>query len=171
MAKIQWGVYAYCDWRKSKLDNANNFDPIIYEADIERCDCLTKVNLCHALCSFIPEITKVKDGSAYPGATLYQMIVSIQCHLVENGLNWKLIDGTEFAKVKTVLDNVMKEHAQNNIGTVKRQANVITYEYENMLWDKNILGKQNPDQLRQTVMFLIGINCGLRAGDEHHDLC
>ena len=128
MAKIQWGVCAYCDWRKSKLDNANNFDPIIYEADIERCDCLTKVNLCHALCSFIPKITKVKDGSADPGATLYQMIVSIQRHLVENGLNWKLIDGTEFAKVKTVLDNVMKECAQNNIGTVKRQANVITYE-------------------------------------------
>ena len=127
--------------------------------------------LCHALCSFIPEITKVKDGAAYPSATLYQMIVFIQRHLVENGLNWKLIDGTEFAKVKTVLDNVMKERAQNNIRTVKRQANVITYEYENMLWDKNILGEQNPDQLRQTVMFLIGINCGLRAGDEHHYLC
>ena len=131
---------------------------------------MTKVSLCHALCSLIPEITKVKDGSAYPGATLDQMIVSIQHHLVENGLNWKLIDGTEFAKVRTVLDNVMKECAQNNIGTVKRQANVITYEYENM-WDKNILGEQNPDQLRQMVMFLIGINCGLRAGDEDHDLC
>ena len=170
MAKIQWGVCAYCDWRKSKLDNANNFDPIIYEVDIERYDCLTKVNLCHALCSFIPEITKVKVGSAYPGATLYQMIVPFQHHLVKNGLNWKLIDGTEFAKVKTVLDNVTKECAQNNIRTVKRQVNVFTYEYENMMWDKNILGEQNPDQLRQTVMFLIGINCGVRAGDEHHDL-
>ena len=79
----------------------------------------TKINLCHALCSFIPEKTKVKDGSPYPRATL-MMIVSIQCHLVGNGLNWKLIDGTEFAKVKTVLDNRMKEHVQNNIGTVKR---------------------------------------------------
>ena len=33
-----------------------------------------------------------------------------------------------------------------------------------------MLCEQNPDQLRQTVMFLVGINCGLRVGDKYHNL-
>ena len=53
---------------------------------------------------------------------------------------------------------------------VKRQANVISYKFENSLWEKNILGEDTPDKLRNTVLFLIGINCGLHAGDEHYDL-
>ena len=38
------------------------------------------------------------------------------------------------------------------------------------MWDQNILVENSPDKLRDTVLFLIGINCGLRAGDEHYDL-
>ena len=30
--------------------------------------------------------------------------------------------------------------------------------------------KKNPDQLRRTVLFLLGLNVGLRAGDEHYAL-
>ena len=147
-----------------------NFDPNIFEVDIDRFDSLTQANMAYALCCFIPEVTKVSDSSPYPGATLYQLVIALQHSLAENGINWKLIDGPEFKQVKIVLDNVMKERAMANIGTVKKQANVITFEYENMLWQKGVLGEQTPDQLRSTVLFLIGINCGLRAGDEHQAL-
>ena len=47
---------------------------------------LDKSNLEFALCKFIAEVTKVKDGSDYPGKTLYQMCVSIQKHLNHNGI-------------------------------------------------------------------------------------
>ena len=53
---------------------------------------------------------------------------------------------------------------------VKKQAKFISSEVENDLWEKGVLGEQNPDQLRETVLFLLGINLGLRAGDEHYDL-
>ena len=53
---------------------------------------------------------------------------------------------------------------------VKKQAMVIMYEYENELWDKGLLGENDPDTLRNTVLFLIGINCILCAGDEHYYL-
>ena len=69
-----------------------------------------------------------------------------------------------------MLDNVMKERARENIGVVKRQVQVILYEFENELWNRNILGEDTPDKLRDTVLFLIGINFGLRACDEHYDL-
>ena len=170
LSKIMWAVCAYREWRNHSISDKENFDPNIFEADIDRVDSLTQANLAYSLCCFIPEVTKVNDASPYPGATLYQLVIALQRFLTENGINWKLIDGPEFKQVKIVLDNVMQECANANIGMIKCQVNVITFEYEDMLWSKDILGEQNPDQLRSTVLFLIGINCGLRAGDEHQAL-
>ena len=34
----------------------------------------------------------------------------------------------------------------------------------------SLLGEQNPDQLRAAILFLIGINCGIRTGHEHYCL-
>ena len=55
----------------------------------------------------------------------------------------------------------MKERALMNLGTVKKQANVISTEFEAHLWDSGILGEDNPDKLRSTVLFLLGIHLGL----------
>ena len=43
-------------------------------------------------------------------------------------------------------------------------------EHESKLWERNILGEDTPDKLRNTVLYLIGVNCALRAGDEHYTL-
>ncbi len=47
----------------------------------------------------------------------------------------------------------------------------IDLEDENTLWDSNILGNSDPDQLRETLFFLLGINFALRGGEEHKNLC
>ena len=39
---------------------------------------LDKSAFIHSLCQFIPEVTKVKDGSDYLGKTLYEMVTLIQ---------------------------------------------------------------------------------------------
>ena len=57
-----------------------------------------------------------------------------------------------------------------NIGVVKKQANFITYGMEEKLWKSRFLGEKNPDQLRNTVLFLIGINVHLCAIEEHYAL-
>ena len=80
------------------------------------------------------------------------------------------MDGFEFRNAKTVSDNVMKERSEANIGTIKHQAQVISYNLEDKMWNEGILGEDSPDKLHDTVLFLVGINCGLRAGDEHYDL-
>ena len=64
----------------------------------------------------------------------------------------------------------MKQRAQMGIGTVKKQAENITYDYEDKLWESKVLGDDTPDKLRRTCLFLIGINCYLRASDEHYNL-
>ena len=49
-------------------------------------------------------------------------------------------------------------------GTNKSKA--ISLENENILWESGILGKNDPKQLCQTVIYLIGIHFCLRGGNE-----
>ena len=48
---------------------------------------------------------------------------------------------------------------------------MITYETEEILWQCGILGEHTPDILRDTVLYLLGVNLALCAGDEHYNLC
>ena len=169
LAKVRWAVKAYSDWRKKFLGSAETFDSRIYDSDLARVDILEKDSFEFSMCKFIAEVKKV-NGDEYPGKTLYHIVVSIQKHLVRGGKKWKLIESVEFGKLCNVLDNLMKERAQNNIGLVKRQAGLINANIENKLWIDGVLGEENPDQLRSTVVFLLGLNLGLRAGDEHYAL-
>jgi hypothetical protein len=50
----------------------------------------------------------------------------------------------------------MKELSSKGLGSEKKQADPITYEEENCLWEKSILGTANPQQILQTLVFLIG---------------
>ena len=164
-----WGVRAYQEWWKNRLTDCENLDINIFDANLENLESVRKMNLEHALCIFIVEVKKV-NREEYPGKTLYQLTVSIQHYLNENNLHWKLVDGPYFKNFRVVLDNIMKEWAIQNIGTTKKQTEFIPTKFENQLWEKGILGEHNPEILRNTVLFLIGINCSLHAGDEHHDL-
>ena len=157
-AKMNWGVTAYNEWRDDRLYNFN-YDVAIYYADLRNLKELTTENFVHAMCRFIPEVTRKKGEGPYPGRTLYQMYTSIQKYLNVNKIPWKILEGPKFEDLHNVLDNVMKERTKANIGTVKCQSSLITYEYENELWEKGILGEDQPDKLRDTVLFLLGINC------------
>ena len=146
----------------------NGYNESIFNANLSNLADLDEASLCESLCHFIPEVSKSKGEELYPVKTLYQLIVTIQKHLNVNKIAWKLIDGAAFENVKIMLDNVMKEHTELNVGPVKKQAELITYAQENLLWKEGHLGEQNPDQLRETVLYLLGVNLALRAGDEHY---
>ena len=64
--------------------------------------------------------------------------------------------GADFIQVHTVLDNVMKERTEANIGTGKRRAKLVTYDVEDDLWNRNFLGVDTLDKLRTTAYFCIG---------------
>ena len=168
MSNVNWAVSSYNRWRNERL-YSNEYDYGIYAADINQPDKLQKDNLVHALCYFIPEITKV-SGEAYPGKTLYQLIVSLQKYLETKRLYWRLIEDRDCRDVRTVLDNVMKERAQMNLGLVSRQADLITYDMEQKLWSLNLLGDDTPDKLRLTCYFYLGLRFCLRSVQDHYCL-
>ena len=138
-AKINWGVTAFNEWHEERLTNFN-YDVAIYECNLNELETSTKENLNHAMCRLIPEVSHKKGDGLYPGRTLYQLVTSIQKYLHVNKLFWKILDGKEFEDMHNVLDNVMKERTQAQIGTVKHQANVISYNFEKDLWEKGVLG-------------------------------
>ena len=170
LSKVKWAVRAYQEWRECKLQDVENYDQLVFDVNLSDLDNITQNALQHSLCMFIPEVTKVKDDGPYPGKTLYEMIIAIQKYLNENQIHWKLVDGQAFVNVRTVLDNTMKERAEASIGMVVKQAKFISTDFEDVLWSRGILGEDTPDKLRATVLFLIGVNCGMLAGDEHYEL-
>ena len=56
-AKIDWAVNCFIEWRAERLDKFQ-YDPAIYFADLTNLETIEKANLSHALCRFIPEVTK-----------------------------------------------------------------------------------------------------------------
>ena len=117
----------------NKIESSEIVDPAFIKSDLTNVKSVDKKAFINSMCRFIPEVLKVKDGSDYPGKTLYEMVTSIQKYLIENGLNWKLLDQHEFTDIYTVLDNVMHKRAINNIGQVTKQAEFISLDVEKSL--------------------------------------
>ena len=55
----------------------------------------------------------------------------------------------------------MQERSAQLIGTTRKQAEVISLKYENELWLKGVLGEDSPDKLRNTILYLLGVNKAL----------
>ena len=63
----------------------------------------------------------------------------------------------------------MKERSAEGIPG-RQERDYISKEHEEILWEKGILGEDNPDRLRKTIFFLVGVRFGLRGCKEQHDL-
>ena len=120
------------------------------------------------VCDFIIEIQK-ENGDQYPGNSLYDLLQGLSLYVqCEQGFLDKLMSDA-FKEIRNTLDNMMKEHTQEGVGP-KKEHEYISAEHEQILWEKQVLGESNPDQLRKTVFFFLGCRLGLRGIKEHYDL-
>ena len=135
-------------------------------------EALEAEDLNNHLCNFIMEANK-QDGSNYPPNTLYQIIAGIQRHLKENSRpEMTILDpkNLKFIKARQVLDARMKLLTSQGVGATKKQAQPLTEEQEDALWQKEIFGVKTPDAILNAV-FWYNCKCfGLRGGDEHRSL-
>ena len=166
--KRNWGVAAYNRWHNARLESYN-YDVGIYFADINKLESLEKDNFIHSMTYFLPEINK-QDGDLFPGKTLYQLVRAIQKHLNVNKIPWRLIDDPDFLDIRTVLDNLIKEHTQLGLGVDEKIADLITFDMEKSLWDRGFMGDDTPTKLQRAVYFGLRMQCYLRSKQDHYSL-
>ncbi len=85
------------------------------------------------------------------------------------GMEWKLIDDPVFICYRNTLDNVMKAWSKAGVGHHVR-ASPISVDQEELMWSSGVLGEDDPDTLRNTVLYLLGISFALHGGEEQRNL-
>ena len=61
----------------------------------------------------------------------------------------------------------MKMLTSEGVGISTRQAQVLTFDNEEILWEQGLLGYDTPEKLLNTLVFLLGMHCALCAGKEY----
>ena len=121
----------------------------------QRIDEMSDEDLYFLLGRFVAEVRK-EDGQDYPGKTIYEMICSLQCYLrfQRYGPLFPLDKkGCKFCNLNSALNFVLKERAGEGIGSITSQAEVITPDQMEYLWENGFLGSDMPELLRNTIQW------------------
>ncbi|XP_021360810.1 zinc finger MYM-type protein 2-like [Mizuhopecten yessoensis] len=165
--KTKWALKVFDSWIEQRLiqsknnEKLKNFPNNLLDLPVS--------DINEALTYFVAEVRN-KNGEEYRPNTLYELIISIQHYFRQNGRFVNILDDTEFAGLRGVLDARMKNLAKQGLGINKKQAEIITEEQEQLMWEKGVLGTDTPEKLLNTLVYQLGLNLSLRAGQEHRNL-
>ena len=102
------------------------------------------------LSRFVLEVRK-RNGEAYPLNTLYQLVCGFQRHLREHGrADIKIFENPLFHDVRSTLEGEMNRLNGTGNYLNKKQAQPITVEQENRLWELGLLGDRDAQTLYAT---------------------
>jgi hypothetical protein len=68
------------------------------------------------------------------------------------------------------MDSLCSKLHSEGVGAVKKSAEVFSFEDEECLWLKGVMGVDSPSALFNAVFFYVGLNFCLRGGQEHRNL-
>jgi hypothetical protein len=123
----------------------------------------------HWLSKFVLE-TRKANGEPYPPDTLYGICSGLLRYIRERRPEINIFKDAQFAGFQRTLDAEMKRLRSMGLGVRKKQAEPISIQEEDLLWEKGCLGDQDPHTLLDTMLFLCGLHFALRSGEEHRSL-
>ena len=98
--------------------------------------------------------TRKADGEHYPPDTLYVICSGLQRYVRETRPEINIFKDPSFSGFQRTLDSEMKRLRSLGLGVKKKQAEPITSEEEDLLWERGLLGESNPRVLLDTMLFL-----------------
>ena len=164
--QTEWAVKVWKEWALSRntrfLSDKQPFSTTFCELTVSEMD--------FWLSRFVLEVRK-RNGDPYPPNTLYQLICGLQHQLREHGCaDVKLFDNPSLHGFRFTLDGKMKRLNGTGNYMTKKQAQPITKEQENRLWELGLLGDHNAHVLLNTIVYQVGYFFALRSGNEHRRL-
>ena len=136
---------------------------------------VTNSQLNYWLSRFVVEARNTQ-GKLYTGVSLYGLCAGIQRYIRDKRIpcNEEVLDiykDPNFSLFRRAFDCVLKDLHKEGIGTIKRQAAIISTDLEECMWNDGLLGDSNPHLLLDTMVYCLGLNLALRSGREHRSLC
>ena len=102
---------------------------------------------------------------------LHHVCVGIMRYLRANSMpDIDMFKDPGFSRFRMVLDSEMKRLQASGIGIVQQKAEPITFQEEEILWQKQILDDSSPQSLLNTMLYMNGLYFALRGGKEHRNL-
>ncbi|CAC5370007.1 unnamed protein product [Mytilus coruscus] len=160
----KWGYNVFSNWQNERRARpvSDNL-PIPVEAITQS---ITEMEPCirdTTLQYFLAEVKKT-DGNDYPSASLYQLFVALQGQIRLSDPSVNLLTQPTYVKCRKVLDSVMKKRSAEGLGAAsRRRAEPISSLEENILWERAVIGSDNPPKLLDTMVYF-GIHLALRGG-------
>ena len=159
-----WAFTNFSLWLANSDDGIDDPDKILLTDDSKL--------LCSYLCRYVME-TRKENGEQYPPRTLFQLMCGLLRYMRDKKNDaFNILDekNPDFVPLKKVMDSHFKQLHNDGIGTRQSQSEVISYEEEDLLWTRGVMGLDTPKKLVRTVFFYTGLNLCLRGGDEHRCL-
>ena len=145
----------WCSYRRETCGDA-----------IPTLESIESTTLQHWLTRFVLEVRKKMERNILP--TLHHLCTGIMRFLRWNG--WPSVDFFANTEFIAVLDGEMKRLQAKGVGSKRKQAEPLSEQEEEILWEKGVLGDATPQTLLDTMVFMNGLYSALRSGSEHHAL-
>ena len=164
---IEWAKRLWEEWKSHRSISSAEIPPSLEGID--------NTSLNHWLPRCVMESRK-QDGNYYTGGTLYSLCAGVQRYVREERIKMGIQEHLDIFKEPTfeyfrrAFDSTLKELHRKGVGTTVKQAEVISLDLEERLWNEGALGDDNPQQLLDTLVFMFGLHFALRSGAEHRSL-
>ena len=123
------------------------------------------------MCKFVAK-ARQRNGEPYSPKTLLQLSSNLQSWAFlknPNAHHFMNVRDPVFRPFHNVMDNMSKKLLSTDVGAVKKQAKLVSFDEEETLWAKGVIGDSTPDSLLSAVFFYSVYFC-LRGGVEHRQL-
>ena len=169
---VQIGDYIYENenkaTRRKTLLHQKLFESYLEEQNELRAICdIAPADLNNYLSQFLVSVCQ-QNGDEYEPVTLRSIVGSLERYLKTHSYGCSLISGNEFSKSREVLKCKQKDLKKQGRGNKPKDANAISDEQINILYESGQLGPNSPTSMLNILWFNNCLYFGMRGGGAEH---